>query len=283
MRRSLAILALSALAAFPMASWAQTAPLEPLYPASQADNNAATDETPSAWFVELQGAPVADGGTAAALAQEKKAFRAAAGKAGIKLKERFAYDQLWNGLSVVVDQAGLAKLSRMAEVKSLYPVVSLSLPETAPDPAPELATAVTMTQADIAQNELGLSGHGIRVAIMDTGVDYDHPDLGGCFGPGCRVEIGHDFVGNAYNNDAASPTYNPIPTPDPLPDDCNGHGTHVAGIVGANGGVKGAAPGVTYGAYRVFGCEGSTSTDIMVAAMERIYEDGADVVNISIG
>ena len=283
MKRSLAILALFALAAFPMASWAQTAPLQPLHPAPQTDNGAATDETPSAWFVELQGVPVADGGTAAALAQEKQAFRAAAKKAGIKLQERFSYDQLWNGLSVTVDAAGLAKLSRMAEVKNLYPVVSMALPEIAPDPTPELSTAVTMTQADIAQNDLGLSGRGIRVAIMDTGVDYDHPDLGGCFGPGCRVEIGHDYVGNAYNNDATSPAYNPVPSPDPFPDDCNGHGTHVAGIAGANGAVRGAAPGVTFGAYRVFGCEGSTSSDIMVAAMEQIARDGADVVNISIG
>lgn len=280
MRRSLAILALSL---FPMAAWAQTAPLQPEYPGPQTDTDAVTDETPSAWFVELQGAPLADGGTAAALAQEKKAFRAAAKKAGIQLNERFSYDRLWNGLSVTVNQAGLAKLSRMAEVKNLYPVVSMALPEITPDPTPELSTAITMTQADIAQNDLGLTGQGIRVAIMDTGVDYDHPDLGGCFGPGCRVEIGHDYVGNAYNNDAASPTYNPIPSPDPFPDDCNGHGTHVAGIVGANGGVKGAAPGVTYGAYRVFGCDGSTSSDIMVAAMEQIAADGADVVNISIG
>src|SRR4029079_5823428 len=67
------------------------------------------------------------------------------------------------------------------------------------------------------------------------------------------------------------------------PDDCYGHGTHVAGIVGANGGVTGVAPDVTFGAYRVFGCQGATSTDVMLAAMERIYRDGADVVNISIG
>ena len=280
MRRSLAILALTV---FPMAAWAQTVPLQPEYAAPQTDTDAVTDETPSTWFVELQGAPVNDGGNAAALGQEKQAFRAAAKKAGVKLNERFSYDRVWNGFSVIVNQAGLAKLSRMAEVKNLYPVVSMALPEITPDPTPELSTAITMTQADIAQNDLGLTGHGIRVAIMDTGVDYDHPDLGGCFGPGCRVEIGYDYVGNAYNNDATSPTYNPVPSPDPFPDDCNGHGTHVAGIVGANGGVRGVAPGVTYGVYRVFGCEGSTSSDIMVAAMEQIARDGADVVNISIG
>jgi hypothetical protein len=57
----------------------------------------------------------------------------------------------------------------------------------------------------------------------------------------------------------------------------------VAGIIGANGAVRGVAPGVTLMAYRVFGCAGSTSTDIMLAAMEKIAEDGADILNMSIG
>ena len=72
--------------------------------------------------------------------------------------------------------------------------------------------------------------------------------------------------------------------PDVNPDDCNGHGTHVAGIVGANGGgIKGVAPGVTLGAYRVFGCDGTTDSDIMIAAMEMALADGMQVVNQSIG
>jgi minor extracellular serine protease Vpr len=130
---------------------------------------------------------------------------------------------------------------------------------------------------------LGYTGKGIKVAVMDTGIDYDHPDLGGCFGPGCRVAKGWDFVGDAYNADDTSPSYNPVPTPDPYPDDCNGHGTHVAGIIGANGTVTGVAPDVTFGAYRVFGCAGSTTDAIMLAAMERAYKDHMDVLNMSIG
>ena len=62
----------------------------------------------------------------------------------------------------------------------------------------------------------------------------------------------------------------------------------MAGIVGANGdtvggGVRGVAPGVTFGAYRVFGCDGSTTDEIMIAAMERALADGMDVLNMSIG
>src|SRR5204862_58319 len=84
----------------------------------------------------------------------------------------------------------------------------------------------------VPHSDLGLTGRGVRVAVMDTGIDFDHPDLGGCFGRGCRVEKGYDFVGDAFNGDDLSP----IVAPDPIPDDCNGHGTHVAGIIGAHGG-----------------------------------------------
>jgi subtilisin family serine protease len=148
-----------------------------------------------------------------------------------------------------------------------------------------------MTGADIAQSELGYTGAGIRVAVMDTGVDYDHPDLGGdgvtrlnsSVFPTGRVVTGWDFVGDNYNADASSPAYNETVAPDPYPDDCYGHGSHVAGIIGANGAVKGVAPRVVFGSYRVFGCNGSTTSDIMVAAMERALADKMQVLNMSIG
>ena len=236
-----------------------------------------------AWFVELASPPTAEGTNPATVQAEKRAFRAAARKAGLNHTERYAFDVLWNGLSLNVPASEVSKLSRIAGVKAIYPVVTLSLPEVTPVENPDLATALAQTGADVAQNALGLTGAGVKVAVMDTGIDYDHPDLGGCFGAGCRVAVGHDFVGDAYNNDSTSPSYNPIPVPDNDPDDCNGHGTHVAGIVGASGAVTGVAPGVTFGAYRVFGCAGSTSADIMIAAMERALADGMDVLNMRIG
>lgn len=279
-------LALSALLAVFGATGANVAQaqVQEVFPLTPAPSATGTfDESPTAWFVELKGSPKADGGSAADLASKRQKFREEASDAGVLFSERFVYDNLFNGLSIAVRTGDVGRLKQLDSVKDVYPVATFALPELEPGPTPDLATAISQTQADIAQNSLGLTGAGIRVAVMDSGIDIDHPDLGGCFGPGCRVEVGYDFVGDAYNNDSTDPAYNPIPTPDAIPDDCGGHGSHVAGIVGANGAVKGVAPGVTFGAYRVFGCGGSTSADIMVAAMERIAQDGADVLNMSIG
>jgi subtilisin family serine protease len=70
------------------------------------------------------------------------------------------------------------------------------------------------------------------------------------------------------------------------PMDCQGHGTHVAGIISAQENpfhFTGAAPGVELGAYRVFGCHGGTSDDAVIAAFNQAYEDGADIITASLG
>lgn len=244
----------------------------------------AQDETPELWFVELTGAPVADGGNRSTLKAEKAAFRNAAGKAGIRFAERFAFEDLWNGLSIRINPSQLGRLSRMAGVKAIYPVIEIAAPRPDElDPTPDLATAITMTGADVAQTQLGVTGQGVKVGIIDTGLDIDHPAFGGNGAddstpfPTARVVAGWDFVGDAFVNSSSTPV------PDDNPDDCGGHGTHVAGIVGANGTVKGVAPGVKFGAYRVFGCSGSTTADIMIKAMERALADGMNIVNMSIG
>ena len=259
-------------------------PVEPLTPAPSAETGEMTDETPSLWFVEMSGAPITEGNSQLAVNSEHQKFRDNAKKDHIEYKEHYSYDSLWNGFSVSATTAELGKLSRIEGVIAIYPVMTIKVPQTTPSSLdPALFTALAMTGADVAQSELGYTGAGVKVAVMDTGIDYNHPDLGGCFGPGCRVAKGWDFVGDAYNADDTSPSYNPIPAPDPDPDDCNGHGTHVSGIIGASGTVTGVAPGVTFGAYRVFGCEGSTTDDIMLAAMERAYKDKMQVLNMSIG
>ena len=267
-----------------------------LYPAGPVSAQSQTVEAEGGrlWFVELSGAPVADGGARSAVQAEKIAFRNAARAAGVRYTERRAFDVLFNGFSVEVDSRDRAKLAQLAGVKAIYPVEVIQAPTVevnAGGASPDLAAALALTGANIAQSSLGLTGAGIKVAVMDTGIDIDHPDFGGSGTNGTtpfnanhpRIKYGWDFVGNSFNADPSSPAYNPVPTPDAIPDDCNGHGTHVAGIVGANGAAKGVAPGVTLGAYRVFGCAGSTTADIMIAAMEMALDDGMHVLNMSIG
>jgi subtilisin family serine protease len=264
-------------------------PIEPITPVVSDGTGELVNETPQLWFVELSGAPTADGAKQTTVKAEQAKFRSEAQKAGIAYQERAAFQSLWNGLSISVKPTELSKIYRMSGVKAIYPVQTIEMPEVISTVEPELFTALAMTGADVAQSELGYTGKGIRVAVMDTGIDIDHPDLGGNGVPGttafpsARVITGYDFVGDAFNADPASSAYNPVPTPDLNPDDCAGHGTHVAGIIGANGKVKGVAPDVVFGAYRVFGCAGSTTDDVMLAAMERILADKMQVLNMSIG
>jgi minor extracellular serine protease Vpr len=257
--------------------------VEPLVPPATTGDGAMIDETPSAWFVELSAPPLTDGGTVTTLRNQRAAFLAAAKKAGLKFTERFEFESLWNGLSIQIERGEFYKLTRITGVRKLYPVTQITVPEKSPGEETDLATALAMTGADVVQSELGITGKGIRVGIIDTGIDYHHPDLGGGFGPGYRVYTGYDFVGKYFNADPSSPSYDPVPHPDNDPDDEAGHGTHVSGIVGANGVVKGVAPGVKFGAYKVFGQTGSTTADVMLAAMERAHADGMQVVNMSIG
>lgn len=129
-----------------------------------------------------------------------------------------------------------------------------------------------------------IDGTGITIGIIDTGVDYKHPDLGGCFGPRCRVAGGYDFV--ARDRD---------------PMDEQGHGTHVAATAAGLGTyttkkkkrklLPGVAPGATIYAYRVLDAKGSGETDALIEALERCsdpnqdgsFNDHLDVCSLSIG
>ena len=310
LERARTVLACALLTAFSAtAGLAQAATASAGFGAANDSVDASANETATKWFVQLASAPTADGGSLGATRNDKTNFRKAAKAAGVAFKERYAFDSLFNGISMEVAPKDLGKVSRLAGVVAMYPVVSeapepLQVINTGSDP--DMSTALGMTGADIAQNSLGLSGAGVKVAIIDSGIDFDHPDFGGNgvpgdginpdpnFGPtgNSRVKYGWDFVGDDYDAANAAPGHTPVP--DANPDSCrdfNGtsgeHGTHVAGIAGASGfppaGVRGVAPGVTFGSYRVFGCNGSTDSDIMVAAMERALADGMQVINMSIG
>lgn len=254
-----------------------------------------SDSSPTgAWFVQLEGSPTTQGGSARTLADGVDAFEDAAADLEVDVDIRQTYSQVWNGVAVDASDEDAAALVSADNVVAIFPVLEIAAPESPAPSVPDMVTALQMTGADVAQSELGYTGAGIRVGVIDTGVDYDHPDLGGSGTddpanfPNDRVVAGYDFVGDDYNADDSAADYQPVPRPDEDPDDCEGHGTHVAGIVGASGdpaagGVRGVAPEAEIGAYRVFGCTGSTTSDIMLAAMERALEDGMDVVNQSIG
>jgi minor extracellular serine protease Vpr len=282
----------------------------------------ARNETPTAWFVQLAGAPAVNGGSKAVLDSQRKTFLAAATNMGLSVTQRFAFNTLWNGLSVDVPASQAGELAAVPGVKAVYPVNLVSpalsrsvesatggtadgqLPISGGSSDIDLAHSTTMIGSNIA-NAAGYTGDGVEVAVIDSGVDYNHPDLGGGFGAGHKVVGGYDFVGDLFDSNPANSTYSPVPHPDNNPAPCDpsladqraqqpgagvsdaGHGTHVAGIVGAKAasvsGVTGVAPDAKILAYRVFGCNGSTSDDIIIAALERALHDGAQVVNMSLG
>ncbi|CAF4105811.1 unnamed protein product [Adineta steineri] len=211
---------------------------------------------------------------------------------------------LFNGASFSVDsQHSIKMIESIPNVIAVYPVYSIPAPDplknyiplerNADDDETHLVISHDLTGVDQVHQEMKVFGNGVRVAVIDTGVDYSHPALGGCFGGQCKVGFGYDFVGNEYS--AGNP--NPIPDDDPM-DNCSqsSHGTHVAGIVAANGtGITqagfipfqpflGVAPQATIGAYRVFGCAGdTTSSDVMTAAIYRAFDDKADIITMSVG
>lgn len=109
------------------------------------------------------------------------------------------------------------------------------------------------------------AGHGVKVGVIDTGVG-PHPDL--VLDGGVNTVTGEDPADYGDNGD--------------------GHGTHVAGIIGARGtppaGVRGVAPGVTLRSYRVFGRNSEGASNFAIAkAIDRAVRDGCDLINMSLG
>lgn len=246
--------------------------------------DAAETAIPGRWLVEVEGDPVRRGGSASAnsRAQERVHQRAESAQIPMEIQETFVAG--WNGMSVSMDDADVSTLRDVPGVRAVYPVLTVQQPDPGAV-SPNDVHGNAMTGVDQLQQVDGLTGEGVTVAVIDSGVDYNNPDLGGSGAddefadfPNDRVVGGYDLVGDDYDSDAGIPV-----APDEFPDDCGGHGTHVAGIIGADGEVLGAAPQVDLLSYRVFGCDGSSSTDVILEAMERALEDGADVVNMSLG
>ena len=111
----------------------------------------------------------------------------------------------------------------------------------------------------------GIDGTGIKIAIIDTGVDFNHPDLFG-WGPDGKVIGGYNFIQENQ-----------------LPMDNNGHGTKVAGVIAADGYTLGVAPKAKILAYKVSEDGEGVSSELIMRAIEKAIEDEADIINISLG
>ena len=242
------------------------------------------------WFVELEAEPMIAGGTRATIEAQQSAFAASVAQTDVEVENTF--ERLWTGVTVSAHEAALAAVLDAKHVKAVFPVLQVERPTEVPeDTGPKMDFAADISGVSILRNEFGLSGEGLKIGIIDSGIDIDNKVFGGTGIPGttefpnAKVVAGYDFAGDDYNWNPADPNYNPVPEPDEVPDDCMGHGTHVAGIAAGNdpeSGFVGVAPEASLGAYRIYGCTGTTSSEMILAAMERAAADGMDIVNMSI-
>lgn len=112
-----------------------------------------------------------------------------------------------------------------------------------------------------------LTGRGVTIGVIDTGIDYNHPDLKRNYAGG------HDLV----DGDEDPMETKGIGMKSTL------HGTHVAGIIAANGRMRGMAPEAKIIAYRALGPGGSGTTEQVIAAIDQAIEDKVDILNLSLG
>ena len=196
-----------------------------------------------------------------------------------------------NAVFVEVDASALPYLAQDSRVERIAPVghYELDLSETVP------YIGASAVQAD------GFDGSGIKVAVLDSGIDYEHAGLFGSGDPAdfagndptiiepgsfptAKVVGGYDFVGSSWPNTAE------MPDPDPLDDGPEGgHGTHVAHIIGGDGGV---APGADLYAVKVCSSVSTSCSGIaLIQGMDFAadpngdgnYNDRVDIINMSLG
>ena len=188
-------------------------------------------------------------------------------KYGGKVDKKLA---LVNGLAARVPKGQLKQLAREPGVKTVEPDVTLAGASTSSTTTPGASKHIGTPAVHAA----GIWGDGVKVAVIDTGIDYIHDDpdnIPYVVDPEFlhNYKGGYDFV----NNDA-----------DPMDD--NGHGTHVAGILAAekNGYlVAGVAPHVDLYALKILDAAGNGDESNLILALQWAVDHDIDVVNMSLG
>lgn len=207
---------------------------------------------------------------------------------------RYEYTTVFNGLSVEADYADLETIQDLPGVKDAYVSQVYQLIE--PVNETKLADSVPSIGGDISQ-ETGYTGKGMVVAILDTGLDTSHEafqnDVNGAKYTindiqakilNNKLHAGEISVDSVYKSSKIPFAYD-YSEPDTNVAGGNSHGTHVAGIVGANGGkVTGVAPDAQLMILKIFGDDGSGAYDSdILAALDDAVMLGADAINMSLG
>ena len=142
--------------------------------------------------------------------------------------------------------------------------ISHFISESVEDEQSILSKSIQLVGVQIPRQH-GLNGQGVKVGIIDTGIDFNHPDLRG-YGSLGKVFGGYNYVNTSEN-----------------PLDTNGHGTEVAGIVGASGNFSGMAPKSQLFAYKVSSTGEAVSSEYIIQAISQAIGDKMNVINISLG
>ncbi|CAG9620133.1 S8 family serine peptidase [Sutcliffiella rhizosphaerae] len=173
------------------------------------------------------------------------------------------YTAVFTGFAIHGPQKDLELLQKEAGILEVSPVTNYS--PTIDESVPFIGGKKIRRYYDNEGNRL--TGKGVKVGIIDTGIDYTHPDLQK------NYRGGYDFV-DEDDDPMETKRSQGMPTL---------HGTHVAGIIGANGHLRGVAPEAEIIAYRVLGPGGHGSSEHVIAAIEKAIHDKVDVINLSLG
>lgn len=207
---------------------------------------------------------------------------------------RYEYTTVFNGLSVEADYADLETIQDLPGVKDAYVSQIYQLIE--PVNETKLADSVPAIGGDISQ-DTGYTGKGMVVAILDTGLDTSHEAFqnnvnGAKYTKNDiqakilnnKLHAGEISVDSVYKSSKIPFAYD-YSEPDTNVAGGNSHGTHVAGIVGANGGkVTGVAPDAQLMILKIFGDDGSGAYDSdILAALDDAVMLGVDAINMSLG